>query len=137
MRIDDFGTGYSSLRHLHALPFDEIKVDRSFVQTMLTRRESRKIVAAIIGLGQSLGLMTVAEGVEDEAQADMLLWLGCDLAQGFLYGEPVSDGRLERFVQEQKKAARRQVGRPPNIDEVRIRDGCAAEPATVAVAGHL
>src|ERR1700722_15097358 len=80
--IDDFGTGYSSLRHLHALPFDEIKVDRSFVQTMLLRRESRKIVAAIIGLGQSLGLTTVAEGVEDQAQADMLLWLGCDLAQG-------------------------------------------------------
>ena len=115
--IDDFGTGYSSLRHLHALPFDEIKVDRTFVQTMSTRRESRKIVAAIIGLGQSLGLMTVAEGVEDEAQADMLLWLGCDLAQGYLHGRPVSDARLERFVQEQKKATRRLIGRP-NIDEM-------------------
>ncbi len=115
--IDDFGTGYSSLRHLHALPFDEIKVDRSFVQTMSTRRESRKIVAAIIGLGQSLGLTTVAEGVEDERQADMLLWLGCDLAQGFLYGRPVSDGRLERFVQEQKKTVRREAGRPPNPED--------------------
>ena len=115
--IDDFGTGYSSLRHLHALPFDEIKVDRSFVQTMSTRRESRKIVAAIIGLGQSLGLTTVAEGVEDESQADMLLWLGCDLAQGFLYGRPVSDGRLERFVQEQKKTVRREAGRPPNPED--------------------
>ncbi|MCU1321424.1 MAG: diguanylate phosphodiesterase [Acidobacteriaceae bacterium] len=115
--IDDFGTGYSSLRHLHALPFDEIKVDRSFVQTMLTRRESRKIVAAIIGLGQSLGLTTVAEGVEDAAQADMLLWLGCDLAQGFLYGRPVSDGRLERFVQEQKAVRRREAGKPPNPED--------------------
>jgi PAS domain S-box-containing protein len=115
--IDDFGTGYSSLRHLHALPFDEIKVDRTFVHTMLSRRESRKIVAAIIGLGQSLGLTTVAEGVEDEAQADMLQWLGCDLAQGFLYGRPVSGGRLERFVQEQKKMVRREVGRPPNPED--------------------
>src|SRR6202048_3905430 len=115
--IDDFGTGYSSLRHLHALPFDEIKVDRTFVQTMLSRRESRKIVAAIIGLGQSLGLTTVAEGVEDEAQADMLQWLGCDLAQGFLYGRPVSGARLERFVQEQKKMVRREVGRPPNPED--------------------
>jgi PAS domain S-box-containing protein len=115
--IDDFGTGYSSLRHLHALPFDEIKVDRTFVHTMLSRRESRKIVAAIIGLGQSLGLTTVAEGVEDEAQADMLQWLGCDLAQGFLYGRPVSGARLERFVQEQKKMVRREVGRPPNPED--------------------
>ncbi|WP_213805841.1 EAL domain-containing protein [Granulicella sp. dw_53] len=115
--IDDFGTGYSSLRHLHALPFDEIKVDRTFVQTMLSRRESRKIVAAIIGLGQSLGLTTVAEGVEGEAQADMLLWMGCDLGQGYLYGRPVSDKRLERFVLEQKKATRREVGRPPNSED--------------------
>ena len=115
--IDDFGTGYSSLRHLHALPFDEIKVDRSFVQTMLTRRESRKIVAAIIGLGQSLGLVTVAEGVEAEAQADMLLWLGCDLGQGFLYGRPVSDGRMERFVREQKKSPKREVGKRPDPED--------------------
>jgi PAS domain S-box-containing protein len=115
--LDDFGTGYSSLRHLHALPFDEIKVDRSFVQTMLQRRESRKIVAAIIGLGQSLGLRTVAEGVEDEAQADMLFWLGCDLGQGFLYGRPVSDSRLERFVQEHKKSVRREAGKPPNPED--------------------
>jgi PAS domain S-box-containing protein len=115
--IDDFGTGYSSLRHLHALPFDEIKVDRSFVQTMLLRRESRKIVAAIVGLGQSLGLTTVAEGLENEAQADMLLWLGCDLAQGFLYGRPVSDGRLERYVREQKKVAHREAGKPPNPED--------------------
>lgn len=115
--LDDFGTGYSSLRHLHALPFDEIKVDRSFVQTMLSRRESRKIVAAIIGLGQSLGLRTVAEGVEDEAQADMLFWLGCDLGQGYLYGRPVSDARLERFVQEQRKSIRREAGKPPNPED--------------------
>src|SRR3569833_2058335 len=86
--LDDFGTGYSSLRHLQSLPFDEIKVDQSFVSSMTGKRESRKIAAAIIGLGQSLGLTTVAEGVESQEQADMLLWLGCDLGQGSFYGLP-------------------------------------------------
>jgi PAS domain S-box-containing protein len=114
--LDDFGTGYSSLRHLHAIPFDEIKVDRSFVQTMLSRRESRKIVAAIVGLGQSLGMTTVAEGVEAEDQADMLLWLGCDLGQGFLFGRPLSASRLERFVLDQKKLIPRDTARSPDAE---------------------
>jgi EAL domain-containing protein (putative c-di-GMP-specific phosphodiesterase class I) len=74
--LDDFGTGYSNLLHLQSLPFDELKVDRSFVGSMIQRRESRKIVAAVVGLGQSLGLTTVAEGIETREQAEMLLWLG-------------------------------------------------------------
>ena len=90
LSLDDFGTGYSSLRHLHALPFDEIKIDRSFVTSMTEQRESRKIVASVIGMGQSLRLTTVAEGVETQEQANMLLWLGCDRAQGWLYGRPAS-----------------------------------------------
>ncbi len=88
LALDDFGTGYSSLRHLQALPFDELKVDISFVQSMTRTRESRKIVAAIVGLGHSLGLTTVAEGVETEEQTEMLLWLGCEMGQGWLYGHP-------------------------------------------------
>jgi EAL domain-containing protein (putative c-di-GMP-specific phosphodiesterase class I) len=66
LALDDFGTGYSSLLHLQSLKFNELKIDRSFVNSMTTSRDSRKIVAAIIGLGQSLGLDTVAEGVETE-----------------------------------------------------------------------
>jgi PAS domain S-box-containing protein len=89
LALDDFGTGYSSLRHLQALPFDEIKVDASFVRSMDHTRESRKIAAAVIGLGHSLGLTTVAEGVETKAQAEMLLWLGCECGQGWLFGHPV------------------------------------------------
>jgi len=89
LAMDDFGTGYSSLRNLHALPFDALKVDRSFVSTMTTQRDSRKIVAAVIGLGQSLGLVTVAEGVETREQAESLMWMGCDLGQGWLYGRPM------------------------------------------------
>lgn len=88
LALDDFGTGFSSLAHLQALPFDELKIDRSFISKMTTARESRKIVAAIVGLGHSLGLITVGEGIETEEQADMLLSLGCELGQGYLYGKP-------------------------------------------------
>ncbi|ADV84107.1 EAL domain-containing protein [Terriglobus saanensis] len=94
LSLDDFGTGYSSLLHLQSLPFDELKVDRSFVGSMTVRRESRKIVAAVVGLGQSLGLTTVAEGVETCEQDEMLLWLGCDHGQGWLYGKPVISDNL-------------------------------------------
>jgi PAS domain S-box-containing protein len=98
LALDDFGTGYSSLRHLQVLPFDEIKVDHTFVQSMLDLRESRKIVAAVLGLGQSLGLSTVAEGIERKAQADMLLRMGCDCGQGWYFGRPVDLQQLSETV---------------------------------------
>jgi PAS domain S-box-containing protein len=98
LALDDFGTGYSSLRHLQALPFDELKVDAGFVRSMGVTLESRKIAAAVVGLGQSLGLRTVAEGVETRNQAEMLLWLGCDEAQGWLYGRPVPADNLAEIV---------------------------------------
>ena len=94
LSLDDFGTGYSSLRHLQLLPFDEIKIDASFVRSMDHTRESRKIAAAVVGLGNSLNLTTVAEGIETQAIADMLLWLGCDIGQGWLYGRPVPPEQL-------------------------------------------
>lgn len=98
LALDDFGTGYSSLRHLQSLPFDELKVDQSFVQTITSKRESRKIVAAVVGLGLSLSMTTLAEGVETEEQADMLLWLGCELGQGWLYGPPLPADRIAEMV---------------------------------------
>jgi len=98
LALDDFGTGYSSLKHLQALPFDELKVDMSFVKSMTEKRESRKIVAAVLGLGQSLGLTTVAEGVETQEQANMLLWLGCGIGQGWLFGKPCSIDELPRVA---------------------------------------
>ncbi len=98
LALDDFGTGYSSLAHLGALPFDELKIDRSFIQNMTGSREGRKIVAAVVGLGDSLGLTTVGEGVETQEQANMLLWLGCELGQGWLYGRPVKASMLETMV---------------------------------------
>jgi len=88
LALDDFGTGYSSLRHLQALPFNKLKIDRSFVRSMVYERQSRKIVAAVVGLGHSLDMITIAEGIETEAQAEMLVWLGCELGQGWLFGHP-------------------------------------------------
>ncbi|HEY2856981.1 MAG TPA: EAL domain-containing protein, partial [Terracidiphilus sp.] len=98
LALDDFGTGYSSLKHLNALPFDELKVDRSFVGSMAVQRESRKIVGSVVGLGQGLGLMTVAEGVETREQAEMLFWLGCDVGQGWLFGRPVGGEKIAAIL---------------------------------------
>ena len=106
LSLDDFGTGYSSLAHLHALPFDELKIDRCFVSRMTEKRESRKIVAAIIGLGHSLGLDTVAEGIETAEQADMLLWLGSELGQGWHYGRPASFDVIRSMVKAGPVASR-------------------------------
>ncbi len=91
LALDDFGTGYSSLRHLQLLPIDKLKIDAGFVRAMGGDSESRKIVAAVIGLSHSLGLLTVAEGVEDEGTAALLRGLGCDVGQGWLYGRPASE----------------------------------------------
>jgi len=98
LALDDFGTGYSSLRHLEALPFDVLKVDRSFVSSMTERRESRKIVAAVIGLGHTLNLQTIAEGVETEEQVEMLLCLECQMGQGWLYGRPFTADQIPNII---------------------------------------
>ena len=91
LALDDFGVGYSSLRHLQMPPFDKIKINAGFVGAMATDAEGRKIVAAVVGLGQSLGLPTVAEGVEEAAQADVLRLLGCDIGQGWLFGRALPE----------------------------------------------
>lgn len=87
--LDDFGTGFSSLRHLNELPIDKIKIDRSFTRRIATEAQSCKIIAAIISLGRTLGLITVAEGVETEAEADFLRGQGCQLGQGYLFSRPL------------------------------------------------
>jgi EAL domain-containing protein (putative c-di-GMP-specific phosphodiesterase class I) len=87
--IDDFGTGYSSLLYLKRLPASELKIDRGFVSELVAGGEDAAIVAAIIALGQTLNLKIVAEGVETDAQQDLLTRLGCDSLQGFLLGRPM------------------------------------------------
>jgi EAL domain-containing protein (putative c-di-GMP-specific phosphodiesterase class I) len=105
LALDDFGTGYSSLHHLQALPFDEIKVDASFVGSMNRRRESRKIVAAVVALGSSLGLTSVAEGIEEQSQADMLVGLGCEHGQGWLFGRPTCAEEVAKQISKQQLQA--------------------------------
>ncbi len=87
--LDDFGTGYSSLAHLRALPFDRIKIDKSFVTTICENGESAAIVAAITRLGESLGLPVTAEGIETTEIEERLRQLGCHKGQGWLYGRPL------------------------------------------------
>jgi len=98
LSVDDFGTGYSSLAYLRRLPIDEIKIDKSFVQGMVTDLSDHAIVRAIIDLGHSLGLRVVAEGVEEEAARDALLALSCDEMQGFLLARPMPIERLEAWL---------------------------------------
>jgi len=88
LAVDDFGTGYSSLAYLQQFPIDLLKIDRSFVNEMLTRSGSL-LVQAIVQISHTLGLVPVAEGVESQAQADALAEIGCDLAQGFHLGRPI------------------------------------------------
>lgn len=96
--MDDFGTGYSSLGALQRLPLDVLKVDRSFVSGMTTSRDSYKIVNAILSLARSLGLSTVAEGVETIEQAAMLRGLGCHQGQGYLYSRPMTAEQAETYL---------------------------------------
>jgi diguanylate cyclase (GGDEF)-like protein len=96
--LDDFGTGYSSLAHLRALPFDRIKIDRSFVSTMLENPESLAIVSAITGLGASLAVPITAEGIEDEALIEKLHSLGCTKGQGWFYGQPLAVDQVNALL---------------------------------------
>jgi EAL domain-containing protein (putative c-di-GMP-specific phosphodiesterase class I) len=94
--VDDFGTGYSSLSYLKRLPIDVIKIDKSFVRDLSTDEDGAAIVRAIIAMARSLGLTTVAEGVETAAQEAMLRAEQCDCFQGFRYGRPVPPALFER-----------------------------------------
>ena len=89
LTLDDYGTGYSSLASLRQLPVEAIKIHESFVGNLGTDPEQESLLHAIVDLAHALGLGTVAEGVELDAQVDQLRRLGCDGAQGFLFGRPV------------------------------------------------
>ncbi|MEA2449405.1 MAG: hypothetical protein QOG63_1337 [Thermoleophilaceae bacterium] len=109
--LDDFGTGQSSLAYLRKLPLDELKIDRSFIMA-LEERTDISVVDAMIALARSFGLLTVAEGVEDETTARSLARLGCDLLQGFHYSRPLPPAELERWL-----ATRSELPLKPPVDD--------------------
>jgi diguanylate cyclase (GGDEF)-like protein len=100
LALDDFGTGYSSLAHLRALPFDRIKIDKSFVTSILENAESAAIVNAITRLGDSLGLPVTAEGIEDAQIEERLRQLGCHKGQGWHFGKPASIAQTRTLLAE-------------------------------------
>jgi predicted signal transduction protein with EAL and GGDEF domain len=103
--LDDFGTGYSSLSYLRMFPFDKIKIDRSFVNELSKNSDCAAIVAAVAGLGRSLQIGTVAEGIETEHQLVLVRAAGCTHAQGFLFGRPcpVVELDFKRFGKRKQK----------------------------------
>jgi diguanylate cyclase (GGDEF)-like protein len=98
MVLDDFGTGYSSLSYLHSFDFDKIKIDRSFVRNMVESEASLSIVQSIIGLATACGLRTTAEGIETEAQRNLLSALGCKEMQGYLLSPAVPEQKLSTLL---------------------------------------
>ena len=110
LALDDFGTGYSSLSHLRALPFDRIKIDRSFVSTLNRNPESWVIVKAIVNLGESLGVPITAEGVESGGIELRLRHLGCELGQGWFFGEPVPADGVSRMLRDHDLLAAPAIG---------------------------
>lgn len=100
LALDDFGTGYSSLAHLRALPFDRIKIDKSFVTSILENAESAAIVNAITRLGDSLGMPVTAEGIEDSQIEERLRQLGCHKGQGWHFGRPASIAQTRLLLAE-------------------------------------
>ena len=90
MSLDDFGTGQSSLGRLREIQFDKLKIDRAFVSEILRDRPSEHIVKAILAMCEGLGMEVVAEGIEEEAQADRLVDFGCGGGQGYFFGKPAT-----------------------------------------------
>jgi diguanylate cyclase (GGDEF)-like protein len=100
LALDDFGTGYSSLSSLHALPIDTVKIDRSFVSQSDSSSHHRALIEATVRVANSLGMTTVAEGVETQAQADVIASLGCDSAQGSWFSRPLRAEALAIWANE-------------------------------------
>jgi two-component system CheB/CheR fusion protein len=103
LSVDDFGTGYSSLAYLRKLPLHELKVDRSFVHGIAAERDDRSIAKTIIDMAHALGFRVVAEGVETQAQLEVLRQDGCDIVQGYLFYRPLSSADFEGLLRQPEK----------------------------------
>ena len=103
--LDDFGTGYSSISSLRIFPFDKIKIDQSFVRDLDSETEAAAIVHAIVDLGNALGMLVAAEGVETAEQLRMLRAKSCQEVQGYLFSKPVSAAEVPALIERMSSAA--------------------------------
>lgn len=103
--LDDFGTGQSSLSRLRGFHFDKLKIDRSFVTSLLDDKPSEHIIRAILTMCEGLGMEVVAEGIEEEAQVNRLIELGCDGGQGYLFGKPCNSDDTMRYLRDNYRPA--------------------------------
>ena len=105
LALDDFGTGLSSLSHLRSLPFDVIKIDRSFTATINHDSESAAIVRAVASLASAINVPVVVEGIEDAATHATVLGYGCEMGQGWYFGKPMSADQAEQLIKRVPAAA--------------------------------
>ncbi|MEQ8655904.1 MAG: EAL domain-containing protein [Hyphomicrobiales bacterium] len=113
--IDDFGTGYSNLSQLARLPFTSVKIDRSLIRTIGSDTRAQSIVRSVIGMAQTLGLTSVAEGVETQAQMTLLRAMRCDEVQGFLFSRPIEASAVETFALQKPNLSWRDTVQPTRV----------------------
>jgi diguanylate cyclase (GGDEF)-like protein len=121
--VDDFGTGYSSLRYLDRFDADVMKIDRSFVAALVESEDTRKIVASVLRMAESLDLQTIAEGIETPEQLAVMRALGCELAQGYLFSRPVPPERITELLHQGGHCMAAAPDSPPVLGLVGQRDG--------------
>jgi EAL domain-containing protein (putative c-di-GMP-specific phosphodiesterase class I) len=105
LALDDFGTGFSSLGHLKSLPFDMIKIDRSFVANLHAKRESIAIIRAVTTLAGALSVPVCVEGIEDEAAYEAVVTLGCAIGQGWYFGKPMPAEQARELLAARRRAS--------------------------------
>ena len=110
--IDDFGTGYSSLAYLRQFPVDVLKIDRSFVSEMSGSPDAAALIHTLVELGRTLGLVTLAEGIEQQGQIEGLRSENCDHGQGYLFSRPVTPGAIEDLLSQPAGATALAAGVP-------------------------
>ncbi len=110
LALDDFGTGYSALSYLRRFPIDRIKIDRSFVNDIDTNQSDAALARAIVGMAHGLNMQVIAEGVETDAQLDLLKHYGCDEAQGYLLAKPMAAAQISDFAPDMKRPAHIMAG---------------------------
>ena len=105
--IDDFGTGYSNLNYLRTFSAQKLKIDRIFINTLGFDEKDVPLVTAIISIAESLGMATVAEGIENEAALKKITEMGCDIGQGYYWSKPVPAEQIERLIEAQSPTNQR------------------------------